>query len=139
MTWPMGAERLAYWRAFVEGRSEADGPVQVDLRVVADLIARVDALQAKLDAADGKQEAAPVAASWKPTHRHYMGGFYRLTGWRLWTGNDDNDGAGVVLYDDQDGGEYAMLARRWESLIGEPIAGRMWQTTTPVRRYAPLE
>lgn len=57
---------------------------------------------------------------WKPTHRHYKGKLYRVTGTRF--NADHEELTEEVEYDDVDGNKYTLSRRRWDSFLdsGKP-------------------
>jgi len=52
---------------------------------------------------------------WAPTHRHYKGTLYRVTGVR-WDA-DHEELAEMIEYDDADGTRFVISKRRWESTL----------------------
>lgn len=60
---------------------------------------------------------APV---WEPTHRHYKGDLYRMTGIR-WDAEHEELNE-LVEYDNIDGKKFCISKRRWDSLLdsGKP-------------------
>lgn len=62
-----------------------------------------------------------------PTHRHYKGDDYMVTGHRIWTGNDQNNGKHVVEYENKLGDKFVILA---SDFYGEVRPGLL--------RYQPL-
>ncbi len=59
--------------------------------------------------------AEAKAPEWVPTHRHYKGKLYRVTGTR-WNA-DHEELEEQIEYDDADGKKYTLARRRWESVL----------------------
>jgi hypothetical protein len=74
----------------------------------------VEAMGKKLVVALEEFKETPVR--WVPTHRHYKGTFYRVTGTR-WNA-DHEELEEEVEYDDAAGKKYTLSRRRWDSFTG---------------------
>lgn len=55
------------------------------------------------------------APAWVPTHRHYKGTLYRVTGIRYDAEHEEL--VEKVEYDDEHGGRFVLAKRRWESVL----------------------
>lgn len=53
--------------------------------------------------------------AWVPTHRHYKGKLYRVTGQRMDAEHEELEEK--IEYDDADGGKFVLSRRKWESLL----------------------